>query len=326
MTAEVLLLVAGLAALIKGGDWFVASAVRLAAVLRLPTVLVGSTIVSLATTTPEFVVAITAGASDTSSLALGNAVGSCVCNIGLIVGVAATMRGVDIGSGTLRPALAAMVTLAVILWILSYDLWLLRWEGLLLIMVGVGYFAGDLIAGARSRSRVEMAQGQTMEAAVTGRHSWLRTRAGTVTQFALAAGLVIVASRVVVDSAVELAERVGISPMVIGLTVVAVATSLPELATAIGAARRNVAELAIGNIVGANIANLTFILGAAAVLSPVGMTRLTQQFDFPAMLALMALFVWVLWTRHRLTRGEGAMLLAAYAGYIAGVIVLSGPD
>jgi cation:H+ antiporter len=113
----------------------------------------------------------------------------------------------------------------------------------------------------------------------------------------------------------------GIPPLIIGLTVVALGTSLPELITAIGSARRQVSDLSVGNILGANIANLSLVIGVAAALTPVSMTRLTQLFDFPAMLALMGLLAWTLWTQHRLTRREGIILLISYVAYIAVVVV-----
>jgi len=141
-----------------------------------------------------------------------------------------------------------------------------------------------------------------------------------VAQFTLAAGIVIFSSRLVVDAAVNLAGTLGIPPLVIGLTVVALGTSLPELITAIGSARRQVSDLSVGNIIGANIANLSIVIGIAAALTPVTMTRLTQVFDFPAMLALVGLLAWVLWTHHRLTRREGIILIISYAAYISGVV------
>lgn len=115
----------------------------------------------------------------------------------------------------------------------------------------------------------------------------------------------------------------GVPPLVIGLTVVALATSLPELATAVSSARRNVSDLSVGNVVGANIANLSLIVGTAAAIAPVTVDKVTQRFDFPAMLLLMGTLGWALWTRSRLSRVEGGFLLFAYAGYIGMVVALA---
>jgi len=323
MLKDALVLVVGLALLVKGGDLFVAAAVRIAGFLRMPRVVIGSTIVSLATTMPEMVVSVIAGARGNPGLAVGNALGSCVCNIGLILGITATLKRVEINPGALRTALLTMVGLGVALFLMTLDLALQRWQGGLLLVAGAAYFAYDLIDAARRRKPEEVAEAKAIERAAVKGLAWFQTRAGTVAQFTLAAGLVIFSSRLVVDSAVKLAGALGIPPLVVGLTVVAVGTSLPELITAIGSAHRQVSDLSVGNIIGANIANLSIVIGIAAALTPVTMTRLTQLFDFPAMLALMGLLVWTLWTQHRLTRREGIILIVSYAAYIAGVVVFA---
>lgn len=323
MIEDALWLLGGLALLVKGGDLFVAAAVRIAGFLRMPNVVIGSTIVSLATTTPEFVVAVMAGARGNSGLAVGNAVGSCVCNIGLILGITAVIKRVDVHPKALRTALFTMMGLGVALLLMTLDLALQRWQGMLLIMTGAAYFAYDFIDAARQRKPAEVAEAKAIEKAAIKGLAWFQTRPGTVTQFTLGAGIVVFGSRFVVDGAVNLAGALGIPPLVIGLTVVAVGTSLPELITAVGSARRQVSDLSVGNILGANIANLSLIIGIAAVLTPVRIARQTQFFDFPAMLALMGLLVWTLMTHHRLSRREGIILLAFYAAYIGTVITVA---
>jgi cation:H+ antiporter len=135
--------------------------------------------------------------------------------------------------------------------------------------------------------------------------------------------VVIAGSRLLVDGAVGTAERLGVPTLVVGLTVVAIGTSLPELVTAITSARKAVADLAIGNVLGANIANLSLIVGVAAVIADVPMTAADQRFNFPAMLALFGLTVWILRSGHRVTRGEGRLLLVLYAGYLGAVVWLA---
>lgn len=323
MLSNILLLLAGLALLVYGGDLFVAAAVRIAAFLRMPRVVIGSTIVSLATTMPELVVSVIAAARGNPGLAVGNAIGSCVCNIGLILGITAVIKRVDIHPRALRTALLTMLGLGVVLFVMTLNLSLARWQGVLLIMAGAAYFAYDFIDAARQRKPAEVAEAAVIEKAVTKGVAWFQTQPGTVVQFTLGAGLVLFGSRLLVDAAVNLAVALGIPPLVIGLTVVALGTSLPELVTAVGSARRQVSDLSVGNILGANIANLSFVIGVAAALTPVTMTRLTQLFDFPALLALMGLLVWTLWTQHRLTRREGVILLASYVAYITVVVILA---
>ncbi len=153
--------------------------------------------------------------------------------------------------------------------------------------------------------------------------AWFQTGLGTTVQFLLGAGLVVLGSKLLVDGAVGVAGRLGIPSIVIGLTVVAVGTSLPELITAVTSSRRAVSDLAVGNVLGANIANLTLVIGAAAMIQTVHMDRLTQIFNFPAMLAVMLLALWVLLTDRRITRREGALLLAAYGAYLAALVTLT---
>ncbi len=321
------MLLGGLGLIVKGGEFFVAAAIRLAEFLRMPRVVIGSTLVSLATTTPELVVSIMAGLRGESGLAVGNAVGSCICNISLILGVTAAIKRVDVHFRTLRIPLLAMVGLGVVIFILSLDLTLTRWQGGLLLVIGFSYFAWDFSTHWRNRKPAALEEAEAIEeekAAV--RWAWALTKPGTIVQFVFGAVIVVAGSRLLVEGAVAAASRMGVSPMIIGLTVVAVGTSLPELITAVTSSRKSVSDLAVGNVLGANIANLSLIIGAAAVIQTVTMDRLTQLFSFPAMLAFMALLFWMLLSDRRLSRREGLSLLAFYAIYlmiVAGITITS---
>lgn len=318
MWNELLLLLGGLALIIKGGDFFVAAAIRLAEFLRMPRVVIGSTLVSLATTTPELVVSIMAGLRGEAGLAVGNAVGSCICNIGLILGVTATIKQVDVHFRALRTALFAMVGFGVVLFLMTLDLSLTRWQGAVLLVAGLGYFIWDFTRHWRDRKPADVAEATAIEAEKsTARWAWVKTKPGTVLQFLVGAGIVVAGSKLLVDGAVGLAARLGVPSIIVGLTVVAVGTSLPELVTAVTSSRKSVSDLAVGNVLGANIANLTLIVGAAAIIQTVQLDRLTQLFNFPALLAVMALLIVMLWTGRRVTRREGIVLLAVYGVYLA---------
>jgi cation:H+ antiporter len=317
MTTSLLLLFAGLALVVKGGDMFVAAAIRLATFLRMPKVVVGSTLVSLATTTPELVVSVMAGLRGEPGLAVGNAIGSCLCNIGLILGVTALLRNVEVTLATLRVPLFTMMGAGVLLLVASWNLELARWQGGTLLIAGAGYFAWDFWSHWRSRGVIETAEAQVIGEEITdARWAWVETRAGTVSQFLLGAAIVVFGSRLLVDGAVAVAAKLGIPSVVIGLTVVAVGTSLPELITAINSSRRAVSDLAVGNVLGANIANLTFIVGVAAIIAPVPIERVTLAFHFPVMLAAGAMVWWQLATHGRLTRREGMLLLLGYVAFL----------
>ncbi len=323
MIQNILELLGGLILIVKGGDWFVSAAVRMAEFLRMPRAVVGSTLVSLATTTPELVVSLMAGARGEPGLAVGNAVGSCICNIGLILGTMATLRAITLNPAALVRAFSVMMSAAVALFVLTLDLCLGRTTGIFLIVAGAMYFAWDFVSHLRARRPADAAGGAALEAAVERRFLWLHSRIGTICQFIGSAGVVIIGSKLLVDGSVAAAAELGIPSLVIGLTVVAIGTSLPEFITAITSSRKAVSDLAVGNVLGANIANLTFITGAAALMQEVRLERSTHFFHFPVMLALMGLLFWRLARDKRLSRRDGVILIGSYAAYIILVVLVT---
>ena len=323
MTLDLLLLGIGLALIIKGGDYFVSSSVRIAERLHMPRVVIGSTLVSLATTTPELTVALLSGLKGESELAVGNAVGSCICNLGLILGVMAALKNVEVNVRALRTTFAAMLGGGVLLFVLTFDLTLSRGQGVLLLALGVGYFILDFWRNQRQVSPAAQAEAAALETELVTRHSWLKGGWASALQFLAGAVLVVGGSKLLVDSAVRIAQALGVPSLIIGLTVVAVGTSLPELITAITSSRRDVSDLAVGNVLGANIANLTLIIGSAASIHPVSMSRPAQLLNFPAMLAFMLLSFRMISTHRRITRREGAVLLSCYAAYLLALVGLS---
>jgi len=323
MLQQAVLLVVGLFLIIKGGDLFVSAAVRIAEFMRLPHVVIGSTLVSLATTMPELVVSVMAGAKGQSSLAVGNAVGSVMCNIGLILGVTATIKHVDIHPRVLKSPFLVMMACAVILILMSFNLVLARWQGMLLFVAGCGYFAWEFIQNARDRRPADVVEAKAIERAVARRFAWFHSPSGTVVQFMLGAGTVILGSRLLVDSAVAVAGALHIPPIIIGLTVVALGTSLPELVTAVTSSRKSVSDLAVGNVLGANIANLTLIVGMASMLHEVRLDQFTRFFNFPAMLVMMGALLWMILNDRRVSRREGIVLLAGYAIYLTVIVVFT---
>lgn len=324
MLLDLLMLLGGLALIVKGGDFFVAAAIRIAEFLRMPRVVIGSTLVSLTTTTPELVVSIMAASRGESELALGNAVGSCVCNIGLILGITATIKHVDVNLPGIRTPFYAMAGFGVLLLLMTFNLSLARWQGGLLILCGIGYFAWDFWQNWCNRKPRDVAEATAIKSEMaSAKWAWVRTKPGTFAQFIFGAAIVVAGSRLLVEGATGAAARLGISSMIIGLTVVAVGTSLPELVTAVTSSRKAVSDLAVGNVLGANIANLTLIVGTAALIDSVHMSRISQLFNFPALLVMMAVLFWMLRTDSRVTRREGAILLAAYGVYLVGLVAVT---
>lgn len=323
MLVDLLWLLAGLALVVKGGDYFVSASVRLAELLRMPRVVIGSTLVSLATTTPEITVSILSGIKGEPGLAVGNAVGSCICNFGLILGLLAVLKHVDTHPRALRVPLWAMLAAGLLVFGLSFDLRLGSLEGIGLLFLGTSYFVFDFVRHKRSTRPLEIVEATQIEQERVHGRAWARNWWGTIIHFLLGAGLVILGCKLVVDGAVGLAMGLGVPPIVIGLTVVALGTSMPELVTAITSSRRNVSDLAVGNLLGANIANLTLVIGSAAVLHELTMDRMVQLLNFPGLLVVIVLGFVFLVSGQRLTRREGVMLLGYYAVYIGVLIAVT---
>jgi cation:H+ antiporter len=317
MTADLLWLLVGLAMVVKGGGYFVSASVRLAELWRMPRVVIGSTLVSLATTTPEITVSIVSGLKGETGLAVGNAIGSCICNFGLILGVLAAIKHVETHPRALRVPLWVMAGCALLVFGLTLDLQLGREQGAILLVLGVIYFVYDFQRHLRAVPPLEAMEAEAIEQERLEGRRWTQSRSGTVGFFVLGAVLVVLGSRWLVSGAVAIAEALQVPSMVIGLTVVAVGTSLPELVTAISSSRRNVSDLAIGNLLGANIANLTLVIGSAAALHELTLDRLTQLLNFPGLLLALGLGFGFLVSGKRLTRVEGTILLVYYAIYIA---------
>jgi len=177
----------------------------------------------------------------------------------------------------------------------------------------MGYFAYDFLHHARDRKPANIAEAGRIEEAVVQRFVWFQGPAGTTVQFIIAAVIVVVGSRLLVDAAVNIAKAMGIPSILVGLTVVASGTSLPELITAVSSARKNVSDLAVGNVLGANIANLTFIVGTAAVQTEVTMARTTQVINFVALLVVFGMLLWMMLNDRRISRKEGVALLLTYS-------------
>ena len=323
MLLSAFLMLVALALIIKGGDLFVSASVRIAEFLRLPRVVIGSTLVSLTTTSPELVVSVVSGLKNEPGLAVGNAVGSCICNIGLILGTMALLKHVEVHVPTLKVPFTAMVVAGVLLLAMTLDLHLSRLQGLILVFLGAVYFVIDFIRHERDTAPADIAEATALEEEVVQGHPWLHTQSGTALQFACGAALVLFGSWLLVKAAVQIATSLGVPPIFIGLTIVAVGTSLPEFVTAITSARKNVSDLAVGNILGANVANLTLIIGAAASLSDLTLSRQTQLFNFPAMLVLMVLLLLTMFSGNQISRREGLALLSYYACYIIILVIMT---
>ena len=314
MLLDVVLIAVALALIAKGGDLFVDSSVHIGDTLHIPRFVIGGTLVSLATTTPELVVSATASALGDSGIALGNAVGSCICNIGLIVGTVALITPVTVDWRDFANRAAWMLAAGVLVVAFSWDRTMSRPLGLVLLVLALAYFFWEYQVIHRIRFRRERTAAE-----VEDDESLTRS----VLLFALGAGLIIAGSRFLVTSGQNLATALGVPSAIIGFSVVAVGTSLPELVTGVTAARKGVPDLSLGNIIGANVLNLFLVVGLSGTIHPLSLDPFTQWYAFP-WLAIFFGGIVVLIRRNGLVGPRaGAWLLTLYVLYVLGLVVLS---
>lgn len=309
--------VLGAVLLCAGADSLVRGGAALARIARVPALAIGLTVVAFGTSAPELVVSIDAARRGAGDISLGNVAGSNICNIALILGASALVRPLPVNRALFRLDLPAMLgsSLLLALWCLCSG--------------GVGRFGGGVflvLFAAYIAKRLYNARHDEAEAAALEKEAaenppmrWPAAAALT------AAAIVMLAfgAKFFVAGAVRLAQLLHVSDAVIGLTVVALGTSLPELATGIAAALRGECDIAVGNVVGSNLFNVLCILGIAPLVAPVA-ARQVGRFDWAAMIALSLLLCVMMKSGSRISRREGGALLALYAAYILKLALLPG--
>lgn len=293
----------GLVGLFVGGEALVRGSVGIAKRMAIPPLLIGLTVVGFGTSTPELLVSVDAALRGVPDIALGNVIGSNIANILLIVGVSALVWPIRVARGTLARDTGVMLAAAVVLVPLFWLGEVTRLAGVLLVAGLVGYLTwAYLKPGPAAVEEVDAAPALPL---------WRGLAWVGVGLVALMFG-----ARFLVDGSVNIARGFGISEAFIGLTIVAVGTSLPELATSLIAALRRHSEIAIGNVVGSNVFNILGILGTTAVITPIPVADRFLSFDLPVMIAVSLVFVALLLGRPQVGRVTGALLLVAYAAYV----------
>lgn len=317
LTANAFLLVGGIGVLYFGAEWLVRGSARLAASLGVTPIVIGLTVVSIGTSAPELVVGLVAALRGNGDLVMGNVMGSNLANVGLILGLTAMVRPLEVTGRVVRREIPIMVGITLLMFPLVMDRELDWPDGLLLLGV-LGFYLLFVNRAASEESPEVLGEFQAYadEAKLT-RRSVRWKDVGLIVGGS--AGLVL-GGRVIVGSAEFIALALGVSDLTIGLTVVAVGTSLPELATALVAAARNEADIAVGNIIGSNIFNLAAILGVVSVVTPVTVDRSVLVGELPAVLIMSLLAFPITRAAHRIRRWEGAILLAAYAGAVTWLV------
>lgn len=301
MLIELVLLVVGFAMLIKGADIFVEGAAGIAAKFGIPQLVIGLTIVAMGTSAPEAAVSITAAFKGTADITIGNVVGSNIMNVLVILGITAAIVAVAVQQSTIRYEIPFVILVTAVLLLMgALDGKIGRIDGVILWALFIVYLT-YLFLMAKHNKEEEEAQ---MDAPV-----WK-----LLLFVVIGAALIVIGADVSVDAASEIARVIGLSERFIGLTIVALGTSLPELCTSVVAAKKGNADLAIGNIVGSNIFNILFVVGTTALIIPVPFNPAFIVDTVVAVGAVVLLWICV-FSKKKLTRPGGAVMLLAYAGY-----------
>jgi cation:H+ antiporter len=312
MWIPILLLVFGFILLVWSADRFVSAAAATAHKLGVSKMLIGLTVVSVGTSTPEILVSLTAALDGVPKMAVGNAIGSNIANIGLVLGIAAMITPLPFARSVLRTELPWLIATTLLGLVVLFNL-VLSFAESLVLLAGLGYIIFRL-------ARIQQKAPEALSAAMREEIDELPEISTTAALFWLIAGLVllIVSARVLVSSAVAIADLLGVSELVIGLTVIAIGTSLPELAATVGAAVRGHSELAIGNIVGSNILNILAVLAVPGLVVTTTLESVVLWRDYGMMMALtmlLVLFAYGIGSRPVITRFEGAIIFLSWLGY-----------
>ncbi len=303
----VLFLAVGFVCLAKGSDWFVSGAVGIASRFGIPQIVIGLTIVAMGTSSPEAAVSITGAFNNAADTSIGNILGSNILNILVILGLSAVICPLTVDKSTILVDTPFLLGITILLAVLGFDGKITLVDGLILFAIFIAYMTYLLIVALKNKGN--------QDEQVSTKPLWL-----TLILTALGLGIVILGSQLAVTGATAVAGAVGISERVIGLTIVALGTSLPELFTSVAAARKGSTDIAIGNIVGSNIFNILFVLALSGIITTVPFAHAFLIDTAVAVVSAILLFIFCA-TKRTLTRAEGAILLCGYLGYFVYLIL-----
>lgn len=310
MIWSLVILVIGFVLLIKGADFFVEGSSSVAKRLRVPSIIIGLTIVAMGTSLPECAVSVTASLSNNNALAVSNVVGSNIFNLMVVCGACALFAPLAVQKDTLKKEFPFSIICAVIMLVFGYlGMTIGRVDGVIMLVLFACFLGWMIKSALNARSNA------VEEEEIAILPVWR-----CIVYIVGGAIAIKFGGDFVVDGASTIAAKLGLSQNLIGLTVVALGTSLPELVTSIVAARKNEVDMALGNVIGSNIFNILLVIGIAAAISPIAFI-MENVIDIILLIAMSAL-VWIFaWTKQKIGRKEGIVMLVIYAAYLAYIIV-----
>lgn len=313
MWVQVILFIVGLLILYLGAEWLVKGSAELAKGLGLSPFIIGLTVVAFGTSAPELFVSLTASFKQNNDIVMGNIIGSNIANIGLVLGLAALIYPLKVSAKTLRTEVPMMIGATILFCLLAYDLKMSLLDGCILVL-GIVLFIIYTVRNATQKEPIPPPVGEAISA--PGGRS---TGGGAKHVGLLLIGLggLMGGAHLMVNSGVYIAKQFGVRELVIGLTLIALGTSLPELAISIVAAYRRETALCIGNALGSNIFNILFVLGGCALVNPIQVDPLLWRFELPVMLVFSFILFVFMKGSLVINRIEGGVLLAGYGIFIA---------
>lgn len=303
MIFQLILLAIGFAMLVKGADWFVGGAVCIADRFHIPPIIIGLTIVAMGTSAPEAAVSITSAFQGAADITVGNIVGSNIMNILVILGLSAAIVPLTVTKSTIKVDLPFLTVISVLLLVLGLNGTISFIDGIILILCFAGYIGYLISRTIKYSAQVEEEEITTM------------SMSKAIPLLIIGMGLIVMGSKFAVNAATEIARILGMSERTIGLTIVALGTSLPELFTSVAAAIKGNADIAVGNIVGSNLFNILFVIGISALIIPVPFAS-AFIIDTIIVVAITLFIFAVAKFRQSIPRWSGFVMLAAYAGYL----------
>lgn len=308
---DLAVLISGIVVLYFGAEWLVRGASRLASSLGVSPIVIGLTVVSLGTSAPELVVCLVAALQGNPGLAIGNVMGSNLANIGLILGLTSLVHPLEVKHRVVWREMPVMLLITFAIYPIAFDRVLSRMDGFMLLLVLLAYLVWVFRSGHPDEIKSSHGPRDSM---ATSEEAASLLNLKDIGHVALGSAFLVLGGYCIVKGAVEIASALGISEVIIGLTVVAIGTSLPELATSLVAAMRQEVDIAVGNIIGSNIFNLTAIFGTTAIVRPIMIPETVLSRELAGVVLMSLLLLPILRNGWQIKRWEGALLLTAYIG------------